>query len=365
MSDFDNIHWQRQAHRSHRRRFAGFGFLALFTAGLIALVFLPTPYVIESPGPVFNVLSTDNGEPVISAPNAKTYETKGDLDLLTVNVLGSRRSTPSWLEVAMAWLDPAKVVTPIDAIYPEGQSFAEVEAESSAMMEQSQQDAIAVALKKLGYATPTEIYISEVSKKSPSSFKLRATDFIKAINGTKVTDIDQMRKLVGAWSGGEPLKVQIERAGKLQTELITPVKNSDGVYRLGILVGLKYDFPVTVNLKLSDVGGPSGGMIFALGIYDVLTPGYLLGGEHIAGTGTIDSKGNVGPIGGIRQKLYGAQRAGAKYFLAPAENCPEVVGHIPDGLQVIKVANFDQALKAVEVIGTGAQVKNLASCTAN
>lgn len=365
MSDFEPDYWRPQAPKSNRRRFAGFGFLALFTAGLIALVFLPTPYVIESPGPVFNVLATDNGEPVISAPDAKTYETKGELDLLTVNVLGSRRSTPSWLEVGMAWLDPAKVVTPIDAIYPEGQSFSQVEAESSAMMEQSQQDAIAVALNKLGYQTPTEIYISEVSKSSPSSGKLRATDFIKAINGTKVTDIDQMRKLIGAWPGGDPLKVQIERAGQLVTQQITPVKNSDGVYRLGILVGLKYDFPVSVNLKLSDVGGPSGGMIFALGIYDVLTPGYLLGGEHIAGTGTIDSKGNVGPIGGIRQKLYGAQRAGAKYFLAPAENCSEVAGHVPDGLQVIKVSNFNQALKAVEAIGTGSGVENLASCSAN
>jgi PDZ domain-containing protein len=364
VSDFEPDYWRPQRPGSSRRRFAGFGFLALFTAGLIALVFLPTPYVIESPGPVFNVLSTDKGEPVISAPDAKTFETKGDLDLLTVNVLGSRRSTPSWLEVGMAWLDPAKVVTPIDAIYPVGQSFAQVEAESSAMMEQSQQDAIAVALKKLGYETPTEIYISEVSKNSPSSGKLRATDFIKAINSTRVTDIDQMRKLIAAWSGGQPLKVQVERAGQLLTEQIYPVKNSDGVYRLGILVGLKYDFPVSVNLKLSDVGGPSGGMVFALGIYDVLTPGYLLGGEHIAGTGTIDSNGVVGPIGGIRQKLYGAQRAGAKYFLAPADNCPEVLGHIPEGLRVVKVSNFDQALKAVEAIGTGSGLDALPSCSA-
>ena len=106
-------------------------------------------------------------------------------------------------------------------------------------------------------------------------------------------------------------------------------------------------------------------MMFALGIYDQLTPGELTGGNHIAGTGTIDSSGTVGPIGGIRQKLYGAQQAGAKFFLAPEKNCPEVSGNIPAGMKVFKVANFDDALLAVEKIGKQQDLSSLPTCSTN
>ena len=118
-----------------------------------------------------------------------------------------------------------------------------------------------------------------------------------------------------------------------------------------------------VKFDVADVGGPSGGMMFALGIYDKLTPGQLTGGHDIAGTGTIDGAGVVGPIGGIQQKMFGAKNAGAKFFLAPAENCSEVVGHIPAGLRVFKVTNFKDALTAVEEIGAGDDLSALPTCT--
>jgi PDZ domain-containing protein len=106
-------------------------------------------------------------------------------------------------------------------------------------------------------------------------------------------------------------------------------------------------------------------MMFALGIYDRLTPGELTGANNIAGTGTIDASGTVGAIGGIRQKLYGAQRAGAKFFLAPAENCNEVTGHIPSGLKVFSVKTFDDALKVVTAIGKMQSLTGLATCATN
>jgi PDZ domain-containing protein len=104
--------------------------------------------------------------------------------------------------------------------------------------------------------------------------------------------------------------------------------------------------------------------MFALGIIDKLTPGALTGGASIAGTGTITSTGAVGPIGGIRQKLYGASHAGAKWFLAPAGNCDEVVGHIPDGLTVLAVRTLDDSVAAVEAIGTHADTGSLPTCDA-
>jgi PDZ domain-containing protein len=179
----------------------------------------------------------------------------------------------------------------------------------------------------------------------------------------KVATIEQLRAKVNEFDGKTPLTVELLRSGEAKTFTITPKKDETGAYRIGILVGYKYDFPVSVKLQLADVGGPSGGMMFALGIYDKLTPGQLTGGHDIAGTGTIDGDGAVGPIGGIQQKMFGAKNAGAKFFLAPAENCSEVVGHIPPGLQVFKVTNFKDALTAVEEIGAGDDLSALPTCT--
>jgi len=348
-----------------RRRFAGGLFLLVFAASLIFLVFAPTPYVIERPGPVFDVLSVADGEPVIEVDGAPSFATKGQLDLLTVSIVGSRENTPSWLELAMAWSDPAQKITPIEAIFPVGETNEQSKIESSAQMEQSQQEAIAVALRKLGYEVGSEVYVSQVAADAPASGKIRATDFLKSVDGVKITDVDQLRDLVGKWNKKEPLTVSVERAGKLEDFEISPVLNSAGDYRMGVLVGMKYDFPVQVQVKLSDVGGPSGGMIFALAIYDLMTPGYLLGGEHIAGTGTLDPSGAVGPIGGIAQKIWAAKSAGAKYFFAPADNCADLEGHTPDGIQVLKITNFDDALLAADTIGKGESIGSLPSCSAN
>ncbi len=339
------------------------GFLALFTACLFALVFLPTPYVIEKPGPVFDVLGKNEGQNVISIDGASSYPTTGRLDVLTVSVAGNRENTPSWLELGWAWLDPSQAIVPLDVIYPANVTTKQAEAESSAMMEESQQDAIAAALTKLGYDVPWHVYVSEVSKASPSSGKLVAADFILKINDVDIKDIDQMRALINEAAPAGPLTVTVLRGGKKITEEITATKNTDGKYRLGILAGYKYDFPVKIKLELGDVGGPSGGMMFALGIIDRLTPGQLTGGKHIAGTGTIDPAGNVGPIGGIRHKLFGAANAGATIFLAPESNCDEVIGHVPSGLVVVKVKTLSEAKTSLEKISTGTNPATLPTCS--
>jgi PDZ domain-containing protein len=216
----------------------------------------------------------------------------------------------------------------------------------------------------LGYEVPWHVYVSEVSKASPSSGKLVAADFIIEINDVDIKDIDQMRVLINEAAPSGPLAVNVLRGGRSLTEEITATKNADGKYRLGILAGYKYDFPVKIKLALGDVGGPSGGMMFALGIIDRLTPGQLTGGKHIAGTGTIDPSGNVGPIGGIRHKLFGAANAGATIFLAPEANCDEVIGHVPSGLTVVKVKTLSEAKTSLEKISTGTNPATLPTCSA-
>jgi PDZ domain-containing protein len=338
-------------------------FLVLGIGSLLAVWSFPTPYVIEQPGPAYNVLGTDSGKQIISVENATSYATSGSLDLLTVQIAGNRSKTPSWLEILNAWMDPSKSVVPIDEIFPANQTVEQSTAESTAMMEQSQQEAIAVALKNLGYLVPVQLYVSEVTKNSPSSGQIVAADFVQKVNGAKVATIEELRQKVNQYDGKNPLTVELLRNGEPKTFSITPKKDETGAYRIGIMVGYKYDFPVKVKLELADVGGPSGGMMFALGIYDKLTPGQLTGGKDIAGTGTIDGAGVVGPIGGIQQKMFGARKAGAQFFLAPKDNCSEVVGHIPTGLRVFKVTNFKDALTAVESIGSGADLSALPTCT--
>lgn len=345
------------------RRHSGLVLLsATILLGTLAMVLFPAPYVIERPGPAFNVLGKQDGKDVISFTDSASYPTTGALDLLTVSIVGNRDQTPTWPEIFAAWLDPAQTVTPIDEVYPVGTTVEQSQAESVAMMEQSQQNAIYVALKKLGYQIPIHIYAQQVNKNSPSSGMVIAGDYIEAINGVRPKDFEELKALVNKFDGKNSLQVEISRNGEKKIIGITPTKNDEGDYKLGVIVGFKFDFPVKVDLKLSDVGGPSGGMIFALGIYDSLTKGALTGGKHIAGTGTIGTDGVVGPIGGIRQKLFAAQRAGAKYFLAPAENCSEVDGHIPSGLQVFRVKTFDDALTAVAAIGSKADLSTLATC---
>jgi PDZ domain-containing protein len=157
----------------------------------------------------------------------------------------------------------------------------------------------------------------------------------------------------------------MDRAGQPVTETITPTDNGAGRYILGVMLQYRFTFPFDVKISLDKVAGPSAGMMFSLGIIDKLTPGDLTGGTHVAGTGTISPDGVVGPIGGIGQKMQGARAGGATLFLAPAANCNEVVGHIPGGLQVVKVENLAQARHAVEVAGSGQDTSGLPGCSSN
>lgn len=346
------------------KRIAGALLAVTVVFGTYLLAFAQTPYVIESPGQVFDVLGSNGGVPVIQITNATTYPTTGRLDLLTVMQLGNPEQTPSWAEVISAWMDPSKAVLPLSQVFPAGQNTKEVLAEASKLMTNSQQEAIAAALTNLGYKVPTQTYVASVVKGGAAEGIIHADDVIETVGNVPVTNLDELRTVVGQWKGPEPLEVRVIRSGTSTALQVTP-KLVDKALRIGVMVGTKYNFPVEVKLQLADVGGPSGGMMFALGIIDELTPQSLTGGYHIAGTGTIVANGGVGAIGGIRQKLYAASRQGATWFLAPASNCNEVVGHIPSGLRVVKVSNLQQALDALKLISTGASSHQLASCTSS
>jgi len=342
--------------------------IAFFTAltffgGFLTLALLPTPYLIERPGPTYDVLGELAGEPIIKVIDEPSYDSAGRLDVLTVSIIGRPDRTPNWLEIAIAWLDGSQKVVPVEVLYPPGKTSDQVRAESSAMMEVSQQDAVAAALNYLGYQTPRQIYIAEVTAGAAASGKLVAADFVLSVNGVPLADIDELRAKVSAWDESAPLTIEVNRDGRIFSEDISPIKDQEGNYRLGVLVGYKYDFPIAIEVQLGEVGGPSGGMMFALGILDRLTPEDLTGGLHIAGSGTIQDNGQVGPIGGVVQKLYGAKRAGATVFLASAGNCSEIVGNEPAGLTVVKIETLRDAVAALETLSKNEDLASLPRCT--
>ncbi len=358
--------------RQQRRRDVGpaVGWVLLVGAvvGAVSIGMLPSPYVIERPGPVYDTLGSveidGDDVPLIDIPDATTYPTEGELDMLTVYVDGSRENPRTWVQVALAWFDPTRGVLPVDAVYPEGQTEEQSDEESSIDMQNSQSSAVAAALTELDIPFETTVIAAGVQAGAPADGVLEAGDEIVAVDGVPIGDPDELRAAIAANGTDAALSIDIRRDGRDLTVTLTPAPSEDdpAVPVIGILTGATYDFPVDVGVTLDNVGGPSAGMMFALAIYDKLTPGALVDGEHVAGTGTIAPDGTVGPIGGIRQKLYGARDAGADWFLAPADNCDEVVGHVPSGITVFATASLDDSIEIVERIASGGDTGDLPTC---
>ncbi|WIB66682.1 S16 family serine protease [Curtobacterium sp. MCBD17_035] len=357
-----------------RSRARTVGWVLVVAAVVLALLatVLPSPYVIELPGPVFNTIGTQQqgtaAKPkrvqLIQVSGHPTYPTAGALDMLTVSVEGTQTERPSWLSVIRALFTKSEAVVPAEAIYPTGETTEQVNKQDAADMADSQQAAVAAALVHQGFTVGSTLTVSAVEPGSAADGVLREGDVIESINGRSLThdsDASTLRARVTANGAGTAATLVVRRDGATRTVSIAP-KASDGAVLLGIGVSQHYDFPFSVKIRLQDVGGPSAGMMFALGTIDKLTPGHLNGGAHVAGTGTIDVDGDVGAIGGIRQKLYGARSAGATVFLAPESNCDEVAGHVPDGLDVYAVSTLRQAVHDLSVVRSGASTAHLARC---
>ncbi|MEI2278922.1 PDZ domain-containing protein [Paenarthrobacter ilicis] len=345
-------------------------FMLMVVSGLVALglgigaAALPVPYVIESPGPTFNTLGKDGGKPVITITGRDSFPASGNLDLTTVVMAGGPKTPATIFDIFRAWLDPSKAVYPEELIYPKGTTAEQTVKQGEVAMETSQENAVAAALRELDIPFEQRLTVAGLSEPSPSQGKIQEGDRLVSINGKAMTSMSVIQAELAA-AAGAPAAVVVDRKGSSVTETITPTKNDAGRYVLGVLLASDFTFPFDVRISLDNVGGPSAGMMFALGIVDSLTPGDLTGGKHVAGTGTITADGAVGPIGGIAQKMIGARGQGATMFLAPAANCSDVVGHVPDGLQVVKVETLADATSAVEKLASGGDTSGLPTCTNN
>jgi PDZ domain-containing protein len=331
---------------------------------VIVGLLVPVPYAIEQPGPAIDVLGEYKDEQVITIDGQKTYPTDGELMMTTVSVTGGPGYPVTGPQVIRSWLDPTRAVLPRETVFPTGQTQEQTDEQNAAAMTGSQDSAIAVALDELDIDYDTTVLVSQVSEGAPADGLLEPGDQVLAINGEMADDAAGFQKITQEADPDTPLAVSVRRDGTDQTVPV-PTEMVDGTPRMGIVLAAGYDFPFEVTIGVGDVGGPSAGTMFALGVYDDLTPGALTGGESIAGTGTIAADGAVGAIGGIRQKMVGAQESGAEFFLAPADNCADVVGHEPDGMSVVKVETFEDALHATESIAESGDAEGLPVCTSD
>ncbi|TKA10641.1 PDZ domain-containing protein [Actinacidiphila oryziradicis] len=346
--------------------------LTLITLLCVALL-MPVPYSEMSPGPTVNTLGEHSGEPVLQISGRKTYPTSGHLNMTTVRVT-SADFTMNLVEAVSGWLSSDEKVVKHDILYPKGQTAQQADQQNAEEFTQSQDSAKVAALKELGISVGGRVIVSAVVKGAPAEGVLHAGDVIKAVDGTTVKAAADVAKLVTKHQPGEKVVftiVPVKNAGKkgAATEdlsITTKKSNDSGKSRavVGIQAGVEHTYPFKIDIKLADVGGPSAGLMFALGIVDKLTPTDLTGGKFVAGTGTIDDNGTVGPIGGIDMKTIGARSKGAQYFLTPSDNCAEAAKDTPSGLTLVKVKTIGDAMDALKDIRTG-NTAALPSCSAS
>ena len=309
----------------------------VLVAVVIGLNLYQLPVVALSPGPAEDVLSRTK----VEGGGAGVYDSTGKLYLTSVGIDDQVRFFEAILDLANRDVQ----LRPRSAIYPDGESTQRVNQQNIADMDESKLLASVVALRLAGYRIdPAGVEVVDVRQGAPADGKLRPGDRLERADGRAITNIQQLQALIRGHRPGEVLALGVKR-GDAGLPVRVPVALDDGQPRIGVVLKEVYgQLPIKVSIETENIGGPSAGMMFALSIYDKLTPGDLTRGRRIAGTGQITEDGAVAPIGGIAEKLVGARRQGATEFLLPRGNCDEASAHPPRGLRLVPVSSVREAL---------------------
>jgi Lon-like protease len=305
---------------------------------------VPVPYVAQVPGPTYNTLGDIDGTPIIELQGHPRNHTDGHLNLTTVGVSRGRLTL---VQAVRGWLARDVAVVPEEVVYPPHQTPQQTQKANRQQFLDSEQEAQAAALGHLGY--PEKVVVQGFSPTSPSKGKLQEGDAIVSVDGRPTPDDDTLNAVLTSIPGGSTVTVGYVRLGAPGTTTITTKSASDRKGALlGILVVQTPSAPFDVDINVADVGGPSAGLMLTLGILDLVGDTDLTGGKVIAGTGTIDQDGKVGPIGGIQLKMVAARGIGARLFLTPSDNCSEAERAPQPGLTLAKVSDLDDALTALQ-----------------
>lgn len=300
----------------------------------VAAAVVSLPIYSVAPGPPREV------QPLIRISGHPVYESDGRFVLTSVLI---DRLTA--VEALSAWIDPATSVVPQRDILAPGESEEEERRRAATQMDQSKIDAAVVVLSLLT-DYPEEhgsgVLVESVAEGLPAEGNLFPGDLIVSVDGTPIEDREDLGRVIGASRPGRPLVFEVEAGGETERVRIAPTV-PPGFDRPVIGVIPVENFPFDIRIDSGGVGGPSAGLMWALGLYDLLTPGDLAGGRVVAGTGQIDLEGTVHPISGIAQKIQAAEGADADVFLVPRGNLAEARA-VGGDLPIVAVATFEDAL---------------------
>jgi PDZ domain-containing protein len=332
----------------------------LFSVIVLVAFFVPTPYVLMSPGTPQNILGD-----AISISGAQTFPTKGKLSVTSVMVTNPD-SYLTGFDILYGWITSDQAVLPRVEIYPENETAEQSNQQGAADMQESQVNATSAALSLLGYKGESKLIINTVNPNSFAFKQLLTGDQIISVDQQILTSATQITDYLDTKKAGDVVKVKVIRSSGGTATNLKPIdipvklsKRDDGSAYIGVNIETKHNFPVNVKIKLDETGGPSGGLIFALGIVEKLQSEDLIRGRNIAGTGTITDTGEVGPIGGITEKIIGAKKAGVSIFLAPIDNCSDITHpELLNGIKVVPVATLSEALAVLRAPDNA----TLASC---
>lgn len=309
-------------------------------AALIAGAFMvPIPvFFLYVPGPVRDV------EKLVEVDDAKTYSSEGELFLTTVSI----KTSVTFVDLISAGIDPHKDVVMKEDV-TQGLTLREVREQAEADMRESKQAARQTAFAALGLPAGEGARVVETIADSPAAALLREGDRVVAVDGEDMSTACDVQQAIAERSAGDTVRMTVLRDGKRETVSIETVDHpaQQGLAFVGISMADVLGDSVAVDFKTGEIAGPSAGLMFSLALYDRLTPDDLTDGRKIAGTGTIGCGGLVGPIGGIEEKVSGAERAGAEIFLAPEINF-EAAREAAGDIEVVSVATFDEALEYLE-----------------
>jgi len=320
----------------------------LGTVGAVVQV----PYVALGPGPTYDTLSSVGGTQVVSVSGTRTYPTNGQLRMVTVSLTDK----VTLFGALGLWITGGFALAPREDYYSPGESEQQVQQQNVQEFKDSQSDAEVSALRYLHY--PISVVAQDVVTGSPADKNILAGDKLITVNGKTVTSAEGVQNALVNTSPGQTVDVVVQTGDQAARDLkIKLGSNPDRKQGfLGITPASHADIPFKITISLSNIGGPSAGLMFALAVVDKLTPGDVNGGMTVAGTGEIDDQGNVGPIGGIPFKLMAARDAGATVFLTPADNCSEAKTHVPGGLRLVKVTNLSSAIGELADLKAGRPV---------
>lgn len=319
--------------------------LALVNAGLLIGAWnITLPYYAFSPGPVGDALEA------IKASEVETYRANEELLMLTVS---SQEVNP--IEAFLAGIDPTVDLVAREAVRRPDETDEEFVTRNQASMDLSKETAITLALRRLGYkvATTSEgVLIADVDETAPAIDVLRVDDVIIAVEGVAVSLPEDIGTAIADNEPGDLITLDLKRDDEDLTAQVELVAREDdpNAPLIGISVAAlepRFEFPFPIDIDAGLIGGPSAGMMYTLAVMELLGPESLSSGHVIAGTGTIDVDGNVGGIGGVRQKVVAAEAAGAEVMLVPASNYDEALTAPINGIELIPVATLDEALDAL------------------